>query len=149
MSVTTQTGSVDVTEFKTEAQSSVVRYTFKTTKKNKTEYVNVSLKPETKMVIKNLVVDHPNWRSDAQFLVDAFIFYLNQDDASEPSAREMVDEASWTSEAQMTASITRSLWEEIDLLVKHSHTPWNTKQEFYICSIEAYKNAGFPPVTQR
>jgi hypothetical protein len=149
MSVTTQTSAVDVTEFKTEAQPSFVRYSFKTTEENKTAPVSLNLKPETKMVIKNLVVDHANWRSNSQFLVDAFVYYLNQDGSGDKSAEEILDDAEWTSEEAMTAKITQSLFEEIDLLVKHGHTPWNTKQEFYICSIEAYKNAGFPPVTQR
>lgn len=125
------------------------RYTFKTTVANKTENMAVYLTPKTKLKIENLVVNHPAWRSNAQFVVDALVYYLNDDDAGGMTAYEVIEDAVWTSESVIPVSITKELFNEIDLLVNHAHTPWSSKQEFYICAIQSYKNADYPAVTQR
>lgn len=125
------------------------RYLFKTTVANKTENITVALKRDTKQKIQNLVVNTPRWRSDSQFLVDALVYYLNDDEEDEMNAFEVIEETEWNNRGQMGAAITERLYEEIDLLVRHTHTAWSSKQEFYICAIRSYENANYPVVTQR
>lgn len=149
MSTTTEATTTAATFDNQTTTTNEIRYTFKVTEENKTQGITVSLNAEVKAEIKDLVVDSPQWRSDAQFLIDALVYYLNDDSQTGESVREIVDDSEWNSEIRMPATITETLFEEIDLLVKHSHTAWNSKQVFYICAIKAYSEAGFPPMEQR
>lgn len=125
------------------------RYLFKTTVANKTERMTVALTADTRQRIRNLVVNSPRWRSDSQFFVDAMVYYLNDDEDDEMNAFEVIENTEWNQRGATSANIIERLWEEIDLLVNHTHTPWGSKQEFYICAIRSYENAGYPVVTQR
>lgn len=151
MSTTTQSSSaVDVeNQINNERPIENARYTFKTTVDNKNKNVTVALTQEVKQKIQNLVVNCVQWRSDSQFIVDALIYYLNEGDCDTMTAREVIDETEWGSDAYISASVTKKLWEEIDLLTNHTHTPWHSKQSFYICAIRSYQNAEYPAVTQR
>lgn len=150
MSATTKTSTVDVqNDTNNEQRIAEARYTFKTTVANKEKTVTVALKPKTKLLIQNIVVNNPMWRSDSQFICDALIYYLNDDDAEVETAQELLEQTEWTSETNIGACITQELFDEIDLLVNHSHTTWDSKQEIIICAIQSYNNANHPVVTQR
>lgn len=150
MSTTTSNPTTEETQDDNQTQPVAdARYTFKTTVANKTEMLTVALTADTKQKIQNLVVNRPRWRSDSQFLVDAMVYYLNDNEDDELSAFEVIENTEWNDRGMMTACITEQLFEEIDLLVRHTHTPWSSKQEFYVCAIRSYENAGYPVVTQR
>jgi len=149
MSATTQEVSEMVAPFDSNTPEANVRYSFKTTDENKENTVSVYVSKQVRENIRDMTIRSARWRSVSQFLTDAFVFYINVDGRNTESPQKMIDDSGWNSENQLGAVITDTLYREIDLLVKHSHTPWHSKQTFYICAIRAYNNAGFPVVKQR
>lgn len=121
---------------------------FKTTKENKTEVISILLNEQVSEFLVDTSLRSARWRSFGQMVNDAIIFYLNSE-SGEKSPREIIGEATWSYEQKKGAAITKTLFDEIDLMVSQFHTPWDTKQEFYICALFCYVNAGFPPVERR
>jgi hypothetical protein len=143
----TQTNTDDSTE------PSFATYTFKTTEENRDNHVSVSLSEGMKNFVKTEVVEglcNHRWRSFSQFLNDAIIHYLNGDvNSVGSSAGEVLETAEWSSENKISATVTDTLFDQIDILVSQIHTPWSTKQDFYICALFNYIEAEFPPVIDR
>lgn len=148
MSAMTEAKAADVAPFDDKTPTADVTYTFKTTVENKTESVSISLNEDVQEFITELSLRSARWRSLSQFINDALIYYLNSDDET-VGVETITEEAEWTSEDQIGAAITKTLWEEIDLLVNHGHTQWYSKQQFYICALFSYINHGFPVVDRR
>lgn len=121
---------------------------FKVTEENKTETVRVSLNDEVSEYLMDLSLRSARWRSFGQLVNDSIIYYLNSDSQS-GSVESIINEARWDSYNQKSAAITKTLFDEIDLLVKNGHTPWESKQSFYICALYCYIDAGFPVVVPR
>ena len=151
MSTTTQIAKSETqnAEINKEAPTADVRYTFKTTEENKTKGAFVSLTSVHRQMLANRVVQNGRWRSDAQYMVDAIVHYLNDDSELSDSPSDVIESTEWNSENALSFRITETLFNEIDLMVNHSHTPWNTKQEFYICAIKSFERADNPVVVQR
>jgi hypothetical protein len=150
MSTTTQIAESETqnAEINKEAPTADVRYTFKTTEENKTENAFVSLTSVHRQMLADRVVQNGRWRSDGQYMVDAIVHYLNDDSELSDSPSEVVESTEWGT-VQFSFAITETMFNEIDLMVNHSHTPWNTKQEFYICAIKSFEGADNPVVVQR
>lgn len=125
-----------------------IQYHFKTTEENRTKTFTVTMNAMTREHIVDRVLESPQWRSFSQFLNDAIIYYLNGSNDS-PEYDEVMEKAQWNSNHVMTAAITPTLFEEIDMMVNHVHTPWETKQELYICALFAYDQANTPTVIRR
>lgn len=136
------------TEINEEMPSKFARYSTHVTTENKTERATVKLSEFNRQVIRDLVVMNEEWRSDSQLIVDAIVFYLDSD-RSGSNPKEIVNSTDWRHGAQMSVAITPTLFDEIEQMVNHPHTPWNNKQEFYTCALREYDTAGFPAVSQR
>ena len=149
MSVATNADYSRVAPIKKEKPTSDVRYTFKTTGENKTENATVNLNEKQRQTIRDLVVQNGRWRSDAQFMVDAIVHYLNDESQTLDSPMKIISGTEWNCEASFTFAITKTLFNEIDLMVNHAHTPWYSKQAFYICAIRSYSEADYPVVNHR
>jgi hypothetical protein len=129
-----------------------VTYTFKPTEENKTRGITVSLDAGTKTELDKYVCKsnhNHKWMSVSQFVNDALIHYIDGSGSKDKSAEDILSDASWSCEAQSCVNITPTLFNEIDSLVYHPHTPWDTKQEFYICAIFDYVESGMPAVYNR
>jgi len=150
MSTTTQIAESETqnAEINKEAPTADVRYTFKTTEENKTEVGTVYLTNVHRQILADRVVQNGRWRSDSQYMVDAIVHYLNDDSELSDSPSKVIESTEWGT-VQFNFVITETLFNEIDLMVNHSHTPWNTKQEFYICAIKSFEGANNPVVVQR
>lgn len=147
-----QTPAADDVEIVTQINENDLnnaRYTLKTTEENKTKTARMNLTESDRQDVREQMVKSPRWRSDSQILVDAIVFYLDGGNIGGISAEKVIEGSHWTSESFLQAAITPTLFEEIEMMVSHNHTPWNTKQEFYVCAVKAYNMAGFPAVTQR
>ena len=148
MSVKANAVSMSVEPFDDETPTEYVTRTFKTTEENKTKRVVISLNDKVDSFIRDVSLRSARWRSHSQFVNDALIYYLNSDEETKP-ATKIIEESTWNYHDQMCANITETLWNEIDVMVKHGHTPWNTKQEFYTCALFSYIDAGTPTVERR
>lgn len=135
--------------FDDETPEANITYSFKTTEENKEEGMAVNLNKKAYHSIVDTAMRSARWRSVSQFLNDALIYYLNDESTADQSVQDIVDISEWSSEHTLTASITETLFNEIDLLVKHSQTPWYSKQVFYICALFEYIEAGKPVVERR
>lgn len=149
MSVATNSDDSRVAPINKEKPGSDARYTLKVTKENKTEGATVSLNSRHRQIMMDRVVNNSRWRSDAQFMVDAIVHYLDDESASLESPSEIVDGTEWRSDNQFCFNMTETLFEEVEMMVNHTHTPWNTKQDFYICAIRSFVVADYPVVNQR
>lgn len=148
MSAITDPTTAAVEPFDDETPEADITYTFKTTEENKTEYISMSLNDDVQEFLIDRSIRSARWRGFSQMVNDAIIYYLNSDTQAE-SAGAIIEHAEWTSEQQKGAAITETLWEEIDLLVNHAHTAWDTKQELYICALYCYIGDNFPVVERR
>lgn len=123
-------------------------YTTHVTTENKTKMITVSLNDTVKSYVKNQVAACEEWRSDAQFVNDAVIHYIDGGGSQNP-IHEVVEGAEWTSEVMINARVTQTLFDEIETLVSNVHTEWATKQEFYICAFYNFIDAGMPKQEDR
>lgn len=142
-----ENAKMNAAPFDDETPTVHVTRSFKTTDENKTKFGSVSLNSDVREYIEGVCFRSARWRSFGQLMNDALIHYLNGESQS-PSPREIIKKSSWESN-QKGFAITETLFDEIDLLVKHGHTSWNTKQEFYICALYLYIEAGFPVMERR
>jgi len=134
--------------FDDETPTANITRHFKTTEENKTETVTISLNENVQEFLTDLSLRSARWRSFGQLVNDAIIYYLNTDEQV-ASVDKIIDGASWSTDNQKGAAITKTLYDQIELLVKHGHTQWNTKQEFYICALFCYVGDDFPIVERR
>ncbi len=134
--------------FDDETPTVHVTRTFKTTDENKSTGGTVYLNAEFQEELIQTSLRSARWRSFGQMMNDALIYYLDGE-GGEKSARTVVDEAEWNSDHHLSFAITPTLQKEIEMMVNHSHTPWTTKQEFYICSLFFFVEAGMPVMERR
>lgn len=148
MSVTLET-TTGAEPYDHETAPNNVTYTFKPTDENKTENPMVALDDDLMFFVRERSARSARWRSMGQFMCDALNYYVNYEDESEKSVNEIVDNVDWSSENTVTFAVTPTLFKEIELLVKNTHTEWDSKQEFYICAIQNYVANDFPVVERR
>ena len=147
MSVETTTADA-AAPFDTETKPQNITRSFKPTDENKTETLSISLNAEVKEKLEDMMLRSGRWRSFGQLVNDAVIYYLNTD-TQKISVEKILDGARWNSENTKSAAVTETLFNEIDLMVKNGHTPWDTKQELYICALFCYLRSDFPVVERR
>lgn len=145
---TTQNSTTVAEPIDNETPVAHVTRRFKTTDENKTERASIYVDNYVGEELRQLAFRSARWRSISQLLCDAFAFYLDTDDAT-GSVNETLSGVTWERDNLLMANITPTLFNEIDLMVQHTHTPWATKQEFYICALAAYDEAGYPVVERR
>ncbi|UBF19305.1 hypothetical protein HRTV-17_gp106 [Halorubrum phage HRTV-17] len=123
--------------------SNAVTYKFKTTEENRTKQVTPHVNDKVAGFITETAIRSAKWRSVSQFINDAFVFYLDVTDETRDT-NEVLELANRTSENELSAAITPSLYYDIEMMVAHSHTPWRFKQDFYTCALFSYIEAGCP-----
>lgn len=148
MSSVSNTAADAIAPFDDETSSVNVRYSFKLTEENKSGGITIALNERVRGRINEWVARSARWKSLGQFVNDALVYYLNQENSTE-DVRSIVEESTWSNYHQLAVVITPTLFREIDILVNHGHTVWNTKQEFYICALYSYINAKMPVVVPR
>ncbi|UBF19178.1 hypothetical protein HRTV-14_gp105 [Halorubrum phage HRTV-14] len=123
--------------------SNAVTYKFKTTEENRTASVPVTVNDKVKNYVTETAIRSAKWRSVSQFVNDALLFYLDATGETR-DVEEILEVANRTSENQLTASVTPTLFYEMEAMVNHPHTPWRFKQDFYTCALFSYIEAGCP-----
>lgn len=144
MSATIESGESGV-EFET---SEAVTRRFKVTDENRSKQITAHVNADVQSYIENTVLKSAQWRSFSQFVNDALTFYL--DGAGDaPSVDHIRQNARRSSDHSFSAAVTPTLYYEVEMLCKHQHTPWESKQEFYTCALFSYIDAGNPVIDRR
>lgn len=125
-----------------------VTRTFKTTDENKTESCTVYLNAEFREELTQTHLRSARWRSFGQLMNDALVYYLDGKD-SQKSPEAILEEAEWDSDHHLSFAMTPTVFEEVEMMVKHSHTPWYSKQQFHTCALFYFIDAGMPIMERR
>jgi hypothetical protein len=129
--------------FDDHTPSEAVTYRFKTTEENRSVNTLVYVNDKVRNFVRETSIRSAKWRSMSQFVNDALLFYLDGGN-DDRSVERVLELANRTSDNHLSVSITPTLFFEIEMLVNHSHTPWNYKQDFYTCALFSYIEAGMP-----
>jgi len=103
----------------------------------KRKSVTAHVEPAIRDLVEQIVSERARWRTKAEFLGDAIIHYLYADDL--PLAAEDVldgyEYGGLDGTMPLSATVSGRTHSKIGVLIGHSQTPWNTRQEFLLCAL--------------